>query len=113
MITDEDVDEFLEHFGVKGQKWGVRRNRESSGGKEKTPSRKERRAEKKAAREKAIQEHLDSVFKEASTKPMSAIMAGTRSGNVLMTGEEFTANLLNGMQIDPSRTYVYGHFGDE
>lgn len=24
-ITDEDIDKFLEHFGVKGQQWGVRR----------------------------------------------------------------------------------------
>ena len=25
IIYEEDVDEFLEHFGVRGQKWGVRR----------------------------------------------------------------------------------------
>jgi hypothetical protein len=24
-LTDEQIDEFLEHHGVKGQKWGVRR----------------------------------------------------------------------------------------
>lgn len=26
-----DTDDFLEHFGVKGMKWGVRRNRGSNG----------------------------------------------------------------------------------
>lgn len=25
MTTDQDVDNFLEHFGVRGQKWGVRK----------------------------------------------------------------------------------------
>jgi hypothetical protein len=29
---DEHVDEFLEHFGVKGMKWGVRKRRDSSPG---------------------------------------------------------------------------------
>jgi len=27
MIIEEDVHEFLEHHGVKGQKWGVRKDR--------------------------------------------------------------------------------------
>lgn len=25
MITDEEIDDFLEHFGVRGMRWGVRR----------------------------------------------------------------------------------------
>lgn len=29
---DETVDEVLEHFGIRGMKWGVRRDRESGGG---------------------------------------------------------------------------------
>lgn len=27
VITDNEVDEFLEHFGIRGMKWGVRRKR--------------------------------------------------------------------------------------
>jgi hypothetical protein len=30
-ITDEDVETFLDHHGVKGQKWGIRNERPSSG----------------------------------------------------------------------------------
>ena len=43
-------DEFLEHFGVKGMKWGVRKDRSggSNGGKQ---TRKEKKAEKKAKKE--------------------------------------------------------------
>jgi hypothetical protein len=31
MITEDDVDAFLEHHGIKGMHWGVRRDRTSSG----------------------------------------------------------------------------------
>ncbi len=26
MVTDEDVDDFIAHFGIKGMKWGQRKN---------------------------------------------------------------------------------------
>lgn len=29
-MNQQDIDAFLEHHGVKGQKWGVRRNRKSN-----------------------------------------------------------------------------------
>jgi hypothetical protein len=32
MHSSESVDEVLEHFGVRGMRWGVRRDRESGGG---------------------------------------------------------------------------------
>lgn len=31
MIDEEEVNDFLEHFGVKGMRWGVRKKEESSG----------------------------------------------------------------------------------
>src|SRR5688500_12727291 len=30
MATDEDIDVFLEHWGVKGMKWGTRKSRDKS-----------------------------------------------------------------------------------
>lgn len=30
MISDHDVDDFLEHFGVKGMKWGQRKERRTA-----------------------------------------------------------------------------------
>lgn len=30
MTTDQEVEDFIEHFGVRGQKWGVRRNRRAN-----------------------------------------------------------------------------------
>lgn len=42
MITDEDVDTFLEHHGIKGMKWGVRRSKNF-----RIPKTKEQRAARK------------------------------------------------------------------
>lgn len=41
MSTVLEVDEFLEHHGIKGQKWGVRRSREVLSGGRKSPRTKE------------------------------------------------------------------------
>jgi len=46
MIIDEDVSDFLEHYGVKGQKWGVRNARK---GRVKTSKKKKLSPDQKAA----------------------------------------------------------------
>lgn len=35
-FDDQDTDNFLDHYGVKGMKWGIRKERESSGKKKKS-----------------------------------------------------------------------------
>lgn len=54
--TDEEIDDFLEHFGVKGMQWGVRRA-------EKRAAKREAKQERKDAREAARQAHNASIQK--------------------------------------------------
>lgn len=53
MDIDDEVDEFLEHFGVKGMRWGVRKER-SSGDEVKAPLDKKALAKKVAVGAGAI-----------------------------------------------------------
>ncbi len=48
-MTDQIVDDFLEHIGVKGMKWGVRRSQNSGLNKAKTDSYSRNQKIKKVA----------------------------------------------------------------
>lgn len=48
-VTDEEVDDFLAHFGVKGMKWGVRKSGSSNNSSSKSSSRKKKVAVASAA----------------------------------------------------------------
>lgn len=55
MISDHDVDAFLEHFGVKGMRWGVRKSPEQVG------REREARAEKFDTRAMNMQTKIDKI----------------------------------------------------
>ena len=110
LITDE-----LKHSGVKGMKWGVRKNRdggsrrgrakgqsagEASGAKPKKQSRRERRAEARQALAKAYQDRALEVFAEAEKNPTSLVKVRTESGPWILTGQEFTDYVKNGGAFD-------------
>ena len=77
MIITED--EYIEHFGTKGMRWGVRRER-----------RREKKAAKKAAQVKADQEYVQAVHKLVSgaAKKGNLIQLRTAGRNQIMTGKE-------------------------
>jgi hypothetical protein len=51
-MTTQELDDFLAHYGVKGMKWGIRKDRSSGSG---GLSRSERKAEKKAVKKEEKQ----------------------------------------------------------
>lgn len=90
MILEESysepfVDEFLEHFGVKGMKWGVRRNKKGP-----IKKFKDNRAAKKAERIKRYQEGLKAVKEYAAKNPKSLIAVQENYVTTIMTGKEYT-----------------------
>jgi hypothetical protein len=77
MILSET--DYVEHFGVKGMSWGVRRER-----------KKAEKAAKKAARAKADQEYVQAVHKLVSgaAKKGNFVQLRTNGRTQIMTGKE-------------------------
>lgn len=98
-MTENDI----YHFGVKGMKWGVR--------KEYVPSRKETRAVNKQRRRDFYKNRTERAIKTASKKGAQTMIA-TRvnpydSVTTIMTGKEFITHIKNGGVFDARMTAVY------
>lgn len=129
---EDQLDDFLAHYGVKGMKWGVRKdevllnkivgaNVKAAGG-----TRAERRAltknasqqfrnykkktpkpQRKLDREKAIQEKIQYLLDEAKKKPTRAFMINNGDGiPTLVRGKEFLEAVEAGQAFNPVETYV-------
>lgn len=77
-LTDDDIDEVLAHFGVKGQKWGVRR------------AKKQARAMTKAGRKEAL---YKATLKNNKTQRRVATGAAFIATNLIANGIAKKANL--------------------
>jgi len=97
MIIDED--DFLEHFGVKGQKWGVRKKRESSGGNK--PKKLSRRKARRAVAQKKAEDLINTALKDPD-------VIINLNGRILVTGKEFVNHMANGglLNVKTSRIYA-------
>ena len=84
-----DVEEYyLQHFGVKGMKWGVRRNRKSSS----KPSRSERKAAKKLDKEQAKFEKEFAKNRTAGKMMNEAINENAKAVNNVMKKYQVSPN---------------------
>ena len=99
MILDESG-QIIEHFGVKGMRWGSRKSAGSStGSSPPKKSRKEKKVEKKEAkkaeRTKIEQDYEKAVHKMVAGASKRGNLIELRQGNrrLILTGEE-TANLI-------------------
>lgn len=107
------IEDFLEHFGVKGMRWGTRKRRNESARARFFGGRKQR----KAANAKAAQEFRNTVIDSIGSRDpneLFAVRQNKRSGIAqVMTGKEFVdkANLgmpfhsvqSTGLKIAPRR----------
>lgn len=108
-----DIDNFLEHYGVKGMKWGVTK------GDYKALSK----ADKKQYRKKSFRERAKTLREaqvknaemtlEAAKKGGSDVFIRTRrpqdSVPIIMTGKELTKHMMSGGVMDVKMTQVYGY----
>lgn len=106
----DNREEFLSHFGIKGMKWGVRREDPSDRGgpKPKKPpklTRKEVRAEKKA----------QDLITETLTKQNDVLVSvfDSRLGITnIVTGKEFATHLANGGWMNVKTTNIWARKTD-
>ena len=93
-MTMNDVDDFLEHYGVKGMKWGVKSSNQVA----LKSARKEGRAE--------FRENLKDHYTTKSAKTGRKISVGRTAGSVILGTATFGA--FNSMQIARAAGYSSG-----
>jgi hypothetical protein len=115
------INEFLAHYGVKGMKWGVRRDEavlaRITGGKladetkeekqaykayKKSTSGKERRQDRRGARE-SLAAH---IVETSVANPKNFVKVGTPGYPTLMRGQEFVDYLSRGGAFNPMTTSI-------
>ena len=119
----EDEAESLYHYGVKGMRWGERKGADDAvlariAGRrkvgetkdekqrykdyKKVTSRKERKADKRAA----IEDWANKVVNDSITNPKNFVQVGTPGYPTLMRGKEFIDYISKGGAFDPMSTVV-------
>ena len=112
---DPSVADELMHYGVKGMKWGLRKDRggrsglgrakdlpagEASGAKPKRQSRRQRRKEERRAKLEAQQARATEVFTQAANNPDSLVKVRTEYGPYILTGQQFVDYVSSGGAFD-------------
>lgn len=112
----------LIHAGVKGMKWGVRKEddallsrvvgykstSETSEDRARykeyknTTSKSQRRLDKRDV----LTARINYVIEDSLSKPLNFVVAGTIGAQTLMSGKEFVEKMGMGMAINPMATYV-------
>ena len=103
----QDVDVFLEHFGVKGMRWGVRRSSQNETSSPKK-SRREKRAESKAAKQEFYNQKAQRILAKSLEDPDILVALKTADTYpTIVTGREFVEYASKGGAFDVRYTDVY------
>lgn len=101
---ETNTDDFLEHYGIKGMKWGVRREPGPDGTVSgKLAARKEKRQERKNARKKARRENWERPRSEDARTTGSSRQRAKRHGTDALSNKELQS-LVNRMNLEQQYT---------
>lgn len=100
-MNNEHVDEFLAHYGVKGMKWGVRRNRRQLRSRISQEGNRVGWAEMKAALSGGKKQGLSKAKIRAINKAHEEVMSGPRAGKIARNIRSQVTQIQNQMIKDP------------
>lgn len=112
-MSNQEVDDFLEHFGVKGMRWGVR-NGGSGSTKTESSKKKPSRAEKKAAKKEFYQQKAQRVLAKSLEDP--EVLINLKTVDIypsIVSGKEFVDYVSRGGVFDVKLTDVYAEKSTE
>lgn len=95
----------LQHFGVKGMKWGKRSAKAASSPRPKKMTRQEIRADKDAFYQKKLKNVIDTAMKDPEN--LISLRAAGTPFQTLVTGREFIEYASQGGIMDATMTDVY------
>lgn len=99
-----EVEDYLAHFGVKGMKWGVRRDRQSSGGHKKSRGRSKKQdlssLSNQELQDRINRIQLESRYRQLTEKPSLGKRAAKATGKlvgkfILEVGKETAKSYLS------------------
>jgi hypothetical protein len=90
----------LEHHGIKGMRWGVRRDDSTSSSGGSSKPKKLSRSEVAQEQRDFYQKKADNILKVASKDPESLIALKTPNDAVIVTGHQFVDHMTRGGLMD-------------
>lgn len=112
MNTYEAIDlgsSFLEHHGVKGMKWGIRKQRTNSDGSRRLSRREFRQSEKQRRQEVNVR-RANAIIEFAQKKPSENLIVarmGPTAQQTIATGNDFIKHLSRGGAFDVETARIY------
>ncbi len=100
-MSDQDVEAFLEHFGVKGMKWGVRRPRQRE---DNIPSQYMLQRGEKQKRLKSGQKKAESILDDSLDEQD---VLSNPNGKTMVNGKKFSNQLLIGALLGVNALSIY------
>jgi hypothetical protein len=97
-----EAEDFVKHFGTRGMRWGVRNSRDSNSFK---PNRKERRQEKRLAKNAAQEKKVNDIIKTSLKQPTRTLVL--LNGQQVVTGKEFVDHMTAGGRMNVKTTRIY------
>jgi len=106
-VTDQEVEDFFEHFGIPGMRWGHRKARDNS---QPRVTRKQNRQMNREAEQKFNSNKASTIYQQAKKHGDRVLIETITPGDfakTVVTGREFAHHLERGGAFDIRTTEIF------